>query len=318
MASAGRIAVLHKSVAKNAMLRVQTRTATTVPTTRLLLSQTSKAVVGATPLRTFAYPVSRTFTTTVRLAQQKQDNSKDGTPNTPPSTSLGASKAAVDSSALPDPAENINSIEDLIRELSKESSTIQAQTGAEKGTEAEADLANGNQEGQQQDYQDYRQQQKKRDWSSWRQSKSWRYLWIIFYWSCLGSLPIHLMMVKNEAKAVQQKLEWKIAVLQDMRDKLARGESIEEEEALLAVGMDRSKRELQHQVDDQMFEELIKSAEKLDMDVGLSTKVPIGELQEPVGAQAVSEYPPTPAAVPAPQPTVPRKPAPPKSEKSFL
>ncbi|KAF9164538.1 hypothetical protein DFQ26_001345 [Actinomortierella ambigua] len=313
MASAGLIAALHKRVAKSALLRIHSSTSTTVSTARWTLSQPSQTAGGAAALRVQAYPAIRTFFTTTRLAQQRQDGKKDDEPSTPPSTSLGASKPTVDTSAVPDPTENIKSIEDLIHEFNKQSSATQAQL--EGATASRTGHPNEDQEGrQQQDHQEDQQQQQQRNWSSWRQSKFWRYLWIVFYWSCLGSLPIHLMMIKNETKTVQEKLEWKIAVLQDMRDKLARGESIEEEEALLAVGMDRSKREMQHQVDDQMFEELIKSAEKLDMDAGNNTKMLISELPQP----AVPEVAPTATPAPTPQPTVPRKPTPPKSERSFL
>lgn len=62
-----------------------------------------------------------------------------------------------------------------------------------------------------------------------------------------------MLLTKNEAKDTKERQEWKIAVLTDMRDKLQRGESIEEEEALLSVGMDRSTRE--EQVDDKYFED---------------------------------------------------------------
>lgn len=82
----------------------------------------------------------------------------------------------------------------------------------------------------------------------------------ILYWSALGSIPVHLLMTKGEAKDLKARQEWKISVLTDMRDKLRRGESVEEEEALLTIGHDRSKRE--EQVDEKYFEDckpLIKS-----------------------------------------------------------
>lgn len=62
-------------------------------------------------------------------------------------------------------------------------------------------------------------------------------------------------MTKGETKDLKEKQEWKIAVLTDMRDKLRRGESVEEEEALLSVGMDRSKREAEQKVDEAYFED---------------------------------------------------------------
>lgn len=75
----------------------------------------------------------------------------------------------------------------------------------------------------------------------------------ILYWSALGSIPVHLLLTKGEAKDLKARQEWKISVLTDMRDKLQRGESVEEEEALLTVGHDRSKRE--EQVDEKYFED---------------------------------------------------------------
>ncbi|KAF9385407.1 hypothetical protein BGX21_001068 [Mortierella sp. AD011] len=96
-----------------------------------------------------------------------------------------------------------------------------------------------------------------------------------------------------------------------MRDKLKRGESVEEEEALLSVGMNRNKRE--EQVDDKYFEDLLKSAEKLDYVFGKDKN---GEAASDQSIPAATPKP-APAPVPAP-PAVPRKSAPPKSEKSYL
>ncbi|KAG0365241.1 hypothetical protein BGZ54_006732 [Gamsiella multidivaricata] len=81
-----------------------------------------------------------------------------------------------------------------------------------------------------------------------KRSRFWFYIYHILYWSALGSLPVHLLMFKGEAKEVKEKQEWRIGVLTEMRDKLQRGESVEEEEALLSVGMNRNQRE--EQVDD--------------------------------------------------------------------
>ncbi|KAF9296059.1 hypothetical protein BGZ88_000845 [Linnemannia elongata] len=136
-------------------------------------------------------------------------------------------------------------------------------------------------------------------------SRFWIYMYHILYWSALGSIPVHLLMTKGEAKDLKARQEWKISVLTDMRDKLRRGESVEEEEALLTIGHDRSKRE--EQVDEKYFEDLLVSAEKQDF---------IFSKDKEVDAVA-----PTPTAAPAPVPevpVVPRKPAPPKSEKSYL
>ncbi|KAF9900573.1 hypothetical protein EC991_007172 [Linnemannia zychae] len=136
-------------------------------------------------------------------------------------------------------------------------------------------------------------------------SRFWFYMYHILYWSALGSIPVHLLLTKGEAKDLKARQEWKISVLTDMRDKLRRGESIEEEEALLTVGHDRSKRE--EQVDEKYFEDLLQSAEKMDFIFS----------KDKEAAVAVPAPAPTPAPAPA-APIVPRKPAPPKSEKSYL
>ncbi|KAF9355557.1 hypothetical protein BGX26_006404 [Mortierella sp. AD094] len=137
-----------------------------------------------------------------------------------------------------------------------------------------------------------------------KSSRFWFYLYHILYWSALGSLPVHLLLLKGETKDIKERQEWKIGVLTEMRDKLKRGESIEEEEALLSVGMDRSKRE--EQVDDGYFED-----QKLDFVFGKDKD------DETASDQNIPAVAPVPAPVPAP-PVVPRKPAPPKSEKSYL
>lgn len=87
-----------------------------------------------------------------------------------------------------------------------------------------------------------------------RKSRFWFYLYQVLFWSAIGSLPVHLLLTKGESKDTKIKQEWKIAVLQDMRDKLKRGESIEEEETMLTIGLDRSKRKVE-QVDEKYFEE---------------------------------------------------------------
>ncbi|KAG0289839.1 hypothetical protein BGZ96_006675 [Linnemannia gamsii] len=136
-------------------------------------------------------------------------------------------------------------------------------------------------------------------------SRFWFYMYHILYWSALGSIPVHLLMTKGEAKDLKARQEWKISVLTDMRDKLRRGESVEEEEALLTVGHDRSKRE--EQVDEKYFEDLLVSAEKQDFIFSKDKETDI------VASAPASAPTPVPEA-----PVVPRKPAPPKSEKSYL
>ncbi|KAI1308945.1 hypothetical protein EDD11_004154 [Mortierella claussenii] len=139
-------------------------------------------------------------------------------------------------------------------------------------------------------------------------SRFWYYLYLTLLYSAVGSIPVQLLLVKSEAKDLKQKQEWKIAVLTDMRDKLNRGESVEEEEALLSVGMDRSSRE--EQVDDKYFEELLASAEKLDFVFGKDKDTIMEKSEVPAST-------PAPTPTPAP-PVVPRKPVPPKTEKSYL
>jgi hypothetical protein len=85
-----------------------------------------------------------------------------------------------------------------------------------------------------------------------RRSRFLYILYAILYYSALGSIPVNLLLIKGEAKELNEKQEWKIGVLTEMRDKLRRGESVAEEEALLSVGLNRSKRE--EQVDDKYFE----------------------------------------------------------------
>ncbi|GJJ74013.1 hypothetical protein EMPS_06371 [Entomortierella parvispora] len=138
-------------------------------------------------------------------------------------------------------------------------------------------------------------------------SRFWFYLYQVLFWSAIGSLPVHLLLTKGETKDTKIKQEWRIAVLEDMRDKLKRGESIEEEEAMLTIGLDRSKREVE-QVDEKYFEELLHTAEKMDF-VFTGDKVKDSKIAPAVAA--------TPAE-PVPEPAVPRKPAPPKTEKSYL
>ncbi|KAF9434426.1 hypothetical protein BGZ76_008037 [Entomortierella beljakovae] len=141
-----------------------------------------------------------------------------------------------------------------------------------------------------------------------KQSRFWFYLYQVILWSSIGSIPIHLLLLRGETKELKEKQELKIFVLTEMRDKLRRGESIEEEEALLSIGLDRSKRE--EHVDERYFEDLLKSAEKLDFVFGKDSS--------DVASIPTKNPQPVPAVTPAPPPPTPRKPAPPKSEKSYF
>ncbi|KAI9231319.1 MAG: hypothetical protein BYD32DRAFT_217368 [Podila humilis] len=195
-----------------------------------------------------------------------------------------------------DPSENVKSIEQVIAELNQDARTSESREYTipeEHGSSGRSEQGAGS------------------DSSlppplplKGKPSRFWFYLYYILYYSALGSLPVHLLMTKGETKDLKEKQEWKIAVLTDMRDKLRRGESVEEEEALLSVGMDRSTREAQQIVDEAYFEDLLQSAEKLDFVFGSTPQ---------------TEQAPAPVPTPAPAPPiVPRKPAPPKTEKSYL
>ncbi|KAF9348863.1 hypothetical protein BGX34_002199 [Mortierella sp. NVP85] len=151
-----------------------------------------------------------------------------------------------------------------------------------------------------------------------RRSRFLYILYFILYYSALGSIPVNLLLIKGEAKELKERQEWKIGVLTDMRDKLRRGESVAEEEALLSVGLNRSKRE--EQVDDKYFEDLLVTAEKLDFAFGkdrdtltteLDTTTAAGSTPSPVATASASSPPPPP-------PVTSRKPPPPKTERSFL
>ncbi|KAF9970574.1 hypothetical protein BGZ65_011032 [Modicella reniformis] len=146
-----------------------------------------------------------------------------------------------------------------------------------------------------------------------RPSRFWYIFYHILYWSALGSIPVHLLLLKGETKEWKEKQEWKIGVLTEMKNKLERGESVKEEEALLNVGLNRSKRE--EQVDDKFFEDLLTSAEKLDFTFGKDKEALNTEINSSIAATST----PAPGLSPSPPPPiVPRKPAPPKTEKSFL
>ncbi|KAG0336156.1 hypothetical protein BG000_006873 [Podila horticola] len=198
-----------------------------------------------------------------------------------------------------DPSDNIKSIEQVIAELNKDVRTSESRENT--SSEEHGSTGAGSEHGAGSDSSLPPPPPPKG-----KPSRFWFYLYYILYYSALGSLPVHLLITKGETKDLKEKQEWKIAVLTDMRDKLRRGESVEEEEALLSVGMDRSKREEQQKVDEAYFEDLLQSAEKLDYVFGSTSQAE----QTPAPA-------PTPTPAPAP-PVTPRKPAPPKTEKSYL
>ncbi|KAF9422657.1 hypothetical protein BGZ94_008511 [Podila epigama] len=234
--------------------------------------------------------------------------SKD--PVLPPSTSIEPARLSFEtiSEGTIDPAANLKSIEQVIAELNRDTRAVDTREHNE-GYNNDNGSGHGNDgtgsasgSGPESDSTLPPPIPPKR-----KPSRFWYYLYYIILYSAIGSLPVHLLLTKGEIKELKEKQEWKIAVLTDMRDKLRRGESIEEEEALLSVGMDRSKREAQQTVDEAYFEDLLKSAEKLDF---------------AFGSQATahpSDATPTPVSKPAPPPpVVPRKPPPPKTEKSYL
>ncbi|KAG0202221.1 hypothetical protein BGX33_009862 [Mortierella sp. NVP41] len=231
---------------------------------------------------------------------------------------------------VPQSEESIKSIDQVMREIQREAQLKAAQANAQYSNLSEPPVPSASTSGTSgagaPEYEPHQQQQSSdnpysntntQDSSSASSSETqqprpqkkpsrfWIYMYHILYWSAIGSIPVHLLMTKGEAKDLKERQEWKIAVLTDMRDKLRRGESVEEEEALLTVGHDRSKRE--EQVDEKYFEDLLQSAEKMDFIFS----------KEKEAALAIPA--PTEPAAPAPAaPVVPRKPAPPKSEKSYL
>ncbi|KAG0036949.1 hypothetical protein BGZ82_003398 [Podila clonocystis] len=193
-----------------------------------------------------------------------------------------------------DPSDNIKSIEQVIAELNMDARTSELRehtmpeehgsigAGSEHGTGSDSSLPPPPPP------------------PKGKPGRFWFYLYYILLYSALGSLPVHLLMTKGETKDLKAKQEWKIAVLTDMRDKLRRGESVEEEEALLSVGMGRSEREAQQKVDEAYFEAYYVFGSTSQAE------------QTPAPTAAAA---PTPAPAP---PVTPRKPAPPKTEKSYL
>ncbi|KAG0313664.1 hypothetical protein BGZ99_008661 [Dissophora globulifera] len=255
-------------------------------------------------------------------ATSNSNSSNSNTPGTveKPPTTVQTPSIAVDSTApLSDISENAKSIEQLLEELHRSgkatldpslqppsSSTASpdheppSEPGSDSGSASESDSTQA-------------PPPPPPHPQAGRRSRIWFYLYTILYWSALGSIPAHILLIKGETKDVKEKQEWKIGVLTDMRDKLKRGESVEEEEALLSVGLDRSKRE--EQLDDKYFEDLLTSAEKMDFFFG---KDLINQEEHTVHPDSATPMPTATTPVPATPPAIPRKPAPPKSEKSYL
>ncbi|CAO3567038.1 unnamed protein product [Mortierella alpina] len=256
-------------------------------------------------------PASTRFITTTSHHSQKQA----GEPIEKPATTIEPPKINLDAPIF-NPQDSVKSIEQVIAELNQDTRTAQSASstsslsssslsaqGSESSTEGGpsspyADANTGSEQAG--------APPPPPPTGPKKPSRFWFYLYYVLFYSALGSLPVHVLLTKNEAKDTKERQEWKIAVLTDMRDKLQRGESIEEEEALLSVGMDRSARE--EQVDDKYFEDLLQTAEKLDFQ--FSKDKDTTTTSEPNATTA-------PAPVPSP-PVVPRKPAPPKTEKSYL
>ncbi|KAF9914072.1 hypothetical protein BX616_009023 [Lobosporangium transversale] len=230
-----------------------------------------------------------------------------------PPTAVQPSKLTPERSML-DINENVKPIEQVIADLSRDTTTV---SGTSTTSESESTLhhdkrsaesSNSSSEtGAKSDSFDS-QSTSSAPPPKAKKSKFWYILYHIIYWSAIGSLPVHLLMIKGEAKDLKEKQEWKIGVLTDMRDKLKRGESIEEEESLLTIGADRSKRE--EQVDDKYFEDLLISAEKQDFVFGKDKEI---ASEDPSPAPSSAS-----ASVSRVSPAGPRKPKPPKSERSYL
>ncbi|KAG0220945.1 hypothetical protein BGX31_010346 [Mortierella sp. GBA43] len=224
--------------------------------------------------------------------------------------------------------ENIKSIEQLISELNPDSATRNSKTSPEESIDPSSSTTSpmdaASQEGVFEDGSRSKttagaeEEAASGSATPKKPSRFWTILYHILYWSALGSIPVQLLLIKGETKDVKEKQEWKIGVLTDMRDKLQRGESVEEEEALLGIGVRRLSRK-EESVDDKYFEDLLISAEKLDFMFGKDKDASNAETND---SMAPSPSLPVAAAAPAPAPspvnTTPRKPPPPKTESSFL
>lgn len=186
-----------------------------------------------------------------------QHYSSSSTPSTP--SSKGQSGGAIEKPPASfdpklaletsiDPSDNIKSIEQVIAELNKDVRTSESRENTSSEEHGSTGAGSEHDAGSDSSLPPPPPPKGK-------PGRFWFYLYYILYYSALGSLPVHLLITKGETKDLKEKQEWKIAVLTDMRDKLRRGESVEEEEALLSVGMDRSKREEQQKVDEAYFED---------------------------------------------------------------
>ncbi|KAF9275336.1 hypothetical protein BGZ68_010871 [Mortierella alpina] len=255
------------------------------------------------------------FLTTSSHHTQKQAGEpiekQGGEPMETPATTIEPPKIALETPIF-NTQESVKSIEQVIAELNQDARTAQSSSSSSSPSTAHGPESTEEKDGSSSQYADANTGSEQAGAppppppaGPKRPSRFWFYLYYILFYSALGSLPVHVLLTKNEAKDTKERQEWKIAVLTDMRDKLQRGESIEEEEALLSVGMDRSTRE--EQVDDKYFEDLLQSAEKMDF------------LFNKDKDATTSETSATTSPAPAPSPPVaPRKPAPPKTEKSYL
>ncbi|KAF9927428.1 hypothetical protein BGZ67_007523 [Mortierella alpina] len=272
-------------------------------------SRISRAACSATLPRHRLLAPTRFITTTSHRTQKQA-----GEPIEKPATTIEPPKITLETPIF-DPQESVKSIEQVIAELNQDARTPQSAASSSLSST----IAHGSESSLQEDgaasapYADTITGSEHAGApppppgaGPKKPSRFWFYLYYILFYSALGSLPVHVLLTKNEAKDTKERQEWKIAVLTDMRDKLLRGESIEEEEALLSVGMDRSARE--EQVDDKYFEDLLQTAEKMDF-----------LFSKDKDATTTLEPSATTTSVPAPSPpVVPRKPAPPKTEKSYL
>ncbi|KAF9931687.1 hypothetical protein FBU30_009748 [Linnemannia zychae] len=233
---------------------------------------------------------------------------------------------------VPESQDSIKSIDQVMQDLQRDAKLKAAQTNAQFTTFVDPiEAAKNHSESQQEQGQDHQQQHSSTVYSEAnanareesgeeatpppqppkKPSRFWFYLYQVIFWSAIGSIPVHLLKVKNEDKDLRERVEWEIMVLEDMEEKLKKGESVEEEMAMLTIGHDRAIRAEKEQVDEKHFEDLLASAEKLDF-------VFFGKDKEAALATAASSTPSTSTVTPPAVPVVPRKPAPPKTERSYL
>ncbi|KAK3835078.1 MAG: hypothetical protein J3R72DRAFT_451815 [Linnemannia gamsii] len=291
---------------------------------RHLLASTRPSSVTSTPAAIFTRTHCRPLTLSTAVWN------KNNRPIDQPSTRINSLNLNLEAPpAVPESGESIKSIDQVMKEIQREAELKAAHANAKYShlsdpvVDASKEQAGNESESQQEQryqhsssgnpYADANANAYESSSSGGvpppnppkKPSRFWIYMYQLLFWSAIGSIPVHLLLTKSETKDIKARQEWKISVLTDMRDKLRRGESVEEEEALLTVGHDRSKRE--EQVDEKYFEDLLQSAEKMDFIFS----------KDKEAALAVPTSTPTPAPATA-APVVPRKPAPPKSEKSYL